>query len=635
MVRWAAWTATVAVFGITWIYRWLTIDFTNDHFVHLTRARQILIGELPVRDFFDPGLALHYYASAAALYLSGQNLLGEAILTVTLVALGAALTCYLAAASSRTMTLALVAAIVTVVVFPRLYNYPKVFLYPLALVFIWQYAARRTTAAAVALACLTVVAVLFRLDHGFYIGAAAGLALLLTNLDRIRVFPAVAARFAAVVVVLLLPFLVFVQRTTGIPTFLSDSLSQRSTVTSARVLAMPFSLDRQQPWIALDPPSHPRVSVRWMPGMSDEQRQERETRYALQEGVGDRGGTWSYVLGDTRPETLEALVRDPLAADTHNIDREAFRPIVSETWIQRMRNRVPPLRLRIAPRVLTPPNALAWLYYATVLVPVVALLVLLAQWRRGTLTPFDGATIGTAAVLCLVIHQTLIRDSPDSRLPDVMGPTAVLGAWIAGMAWRSRRTWMRAAATVLGIVTLWSAATFGETSERLSSTGAPAGPAAVMDRMREVIRHLQMRPIDWYAPEGSSGVRGLTRYVLECTRPSDRVLTGSFEPQIAFYAERPFAGGQVYLRAGWHSSQKDQLTTIERMRQHRVPIVLFSVVTEPEIQQGFPLVYQYVRENYREAARAPFDGDREFSVFVNERLEPRSTYQALGLPCYR
>ena len=634
MVRWAVWTATVAVFGITWIYRWLTIDFTNDHFVHLTRARQILIGELPVRDFFDPGLPLHYYASAAALYLSGQNLLGEAVLTVTLVAVGAALTFYLAARTSRSMTLALFATIVTVLLFPRLYNYPKVFLYPLALVLIWQYAARRTTAAAVALACLTAVAMLFRLDHGLYIGAAAGIALLLANVDRIRAFPAVAIRFAAVVVVLLLPFLLFVQWTVGLPAFVSSTLSGRTTLTTARVLAMPFSLDRQQPWIALDPPSHPRISVRWMPDTSEEQRRERETRYALQEGIRD-GGTWSYIPGDTRRETLEALVGDPLIADTHNIDREAFQPLVRETWIQRMRNRVPPLRLRIAPRVLTPANALVWLYYATVLVPVVALLMLVVQWRRGTLTLFDGTTIGTAAVLCLVIHQTLIRNSPDSRLPDVAGPTAVLGAWIAALAWRTRRHAVRGAVIVVGAITLWSAASFGETGERFVTSGVPAGPSAVMNRMREVTRSVRMRPIEWYAPEGSAGIRGLTRYVLECTRPSDSVLAGGFEPQVAFYAERPFAGRQVYLKEGWHSSEKEQLATIERMRQQRVPIVLISMVTEEEIQRGFAHVYRYVRENYREAARASFDGDREFSVLVNNRLEPRSTYQALGLPCYR
>lgn len=627
--------AAVTVFAVTWIYRWLTVDFANDHFVPLTRARQILVGEIPVRDFFDPGLPLHHYVSAAAMYASGQNLMGEALLTVTLVALGAALTFFLAARSTQSMTLAMVAAIVTVVVFPRLYNFPKVFLYPAALACIWHYAAGRTHAGLVSLAAVTIVAVLFRLDHGLYIAAASGLAILAANADRMRAAPAAAARFAAIVAAALLPFAVFIQWTAGIPSYLSDIRSQSSTVATARVVRMPFGVDWKQPWIAVDPPARPRVSIRWTPGTSDQQRHEREARYALTGGIGNRDGTWSYVPGDPRPETITALVGEPLVADTHNIDRETFRPLVRETWIQRARNRVPLLRMSVVPGVLTPGNALSWLYYATVIVPVLGVLVLLVQWRRGTLTPFDRATIGVAVVLCLVIHQTLIRDSPDSRLPDVTGPTAVIAAWISASAWRTRKVSVRVPTVLLWLATLWSAWTFGETGERLGAAGVPGGPSLVMARMREMTGRAQMRPIDWYAPTGSAGVRGLTRYVLECTRPSDRVLTGSFEPQIAFYSERAFAGGQVYLKAGWHSSHRDQLTTIERMRRQRVPIVLISAPTEPEVQDGFPLVYRYVRDNYREAARAPFGGDRDYVVFVKKDLAPRRTYESLGLPCYR
>ncbi len=295
--RWTVWSATVVVFAVTWIYRWLTVDFANDHFVHLTRARQILLGEIPVRDFFDPGLPLHYYASAAALYLSGQNMLGEAVLTVALVALGAALTFYLTARSAQSFALAVAAATLTVVVFPRLYNYPKVFLYPLALACIWRYAARRTTTALVALACVTVLAVFFRLDHGFYVAVSAGLAILASNIDRMRAVPAAAARYAAVVVVALLPFLIFVQRTAGIQSYLSDIRSQSSTVATARVLTMPFIVDWKQPLIAVDTPSRPRVSVRWTPETSDAQRRDREARYALTDGLGDRDGTWRVRAG--------------------------------------------------------------------------------------------------------------------------------------------------------------------------------------------------------------------------------------------------------------------------------------------------------------------------------------------------
>src|SRR5688500_20320736 len=118
----ASWTllaGTAAPFAFTWIFRWLTVDFTNDHFAHLSRARQILLGELPVRDFFDSGSLLHYYASAAALDLFGQNLLGEALLTVTAVALAAALTFYLSARGSQSLIVATVATVTAVALFPR------------------------------------------------------------------------------------------------------------------------------------------------------------------------------------------------------------------------------------------------------------------------------------------------------------------------------------------------------------------------------------------------------------------------------------------------------------------------------------------------------------------------------------
>jgi hypothetical protein len=146
---------------------------------------------------------------------------------------------------------------------------------------------------------------------------------------------------------------------------------------------------------------------------------------------------------------------------------------------------------------------------------------------------------------------------------------------------------------------------------------------------------MEMRPIDFYAPSDNTGVRALTRYVFECTRPGDRILAGSFEPQIFFYAERAFAGGQVYLKGGWHDSQEAQELTIERLRRQRVPLVLISAPTEAEVESRFPLVYRYVRDNYREAARDNFGGGADYVVFVKRDLIPRGTDPSLGLPCYR
>jgi hypothetical protein len=525
--------AALAVFAITWIFRWLVIDFTNDHFAHLALGRQMLLGELPVRDFFDPGTPLLSFAAAVSLAASGQNLLGDAVLTITLVALGAALTFYVAARTSRSMLLALLAAFVAVVLFPRLYNYPKVFLYPLALVSVWYFVNRRTTVSLILLGVVTGIAAMLRLDHGLYIAIAVTVAVVLAHLDRLRMLPGAFARVAGAGAVLVLPFFVLVQLTAGIPSFLVDTRAQQASVASLHVLTVPFTA---------------------------------------------------------------------------------------------------------TPGVLNPANAMAWLYYTTVFVPVVALVVLLIQWRRSRLEPAERITIATAIVLCLIVHQTLMRGSPDSRLPDVAGPTFALAAWVTATGVRAAQGRMRlvagVAASLLWLATLWSATTFGETGERLIASGVPAGRQAVAERFRQVSQWMQMRPIDYYAPPGSSGVRGLTRYVLECTRPGDRVLAGSFEPQIFFFAERAFAGGLPLVKNGWHQSPEAQRLAVERMRRQRVPIVVINAATEAEVR-GFSILYQYIQDNYREAWRGNFGGGPDYAILAKRDLPPRRTYPQFDLPCYR
>jgi hypothetical protein len=91
----------------------------------------------------------------------------------------------------------------------------------------------------------------------------------------------------------------------------------------------------------------------------------------------------------------------------------------------------------------------------------------------------------------------------------------------------------------------------------------------------------------------------------------------------------------VYLKGGWHESPADQRLTITRMQHQRVPLVIINTATEAEVQGRFPLVYRYVQDNYREAARANFGGGPDFAVFVKRELTPRGTHPSLGLPCYR
>ena len=87
----------VAVFATAFFYRFNTLGgalggFTNDEFGYLARGRQIQSGELPFRDFNDPGWILTDTLSGLAQWLGGYNLRSEALLTVGMLSLGAALT---------------------------------------------------------------------------------------------------------------------------------------------------------------------------------------------------------------------------------------------------------------------------------------------------------------------------------------------------------------------------------------------------------------------------------------------------------------------------------------------------------------------------------------------------------------
>src|SRR2546425_8523097 len=82
---------------VCFLYRYLSYDgFTNDHYVHLSRAQQILLGDVPVRDFVDPGLPLMYYASAAFQLAFGRTALSEAVLVFGALTVAAGITCWMA-----------------------------------------------------------------------------------------------------------------------------------------------------------------------------------------------------------------------------------------------------------------------------------------------------------------------------------------------------------------------------------------------------------------------------------------------------------------------------------------------------------------------------------------------------------
>lgn len=634
-------TAAWWVLGAAFLFRFLTVDFPNDHFVHLARAWQILEGELPVRDFFDEGRFLTYYASVAALASTGRTLLGEAVLTAGGIALGTALTYALARRTSGSALVALAASTTAFVTLPRLYNYPKVFLYGLAVAAVMRYARAPGTASVNVLALLTAIAFLFRHDHGLFIGLFVVAFLLVLHWRQWTAARRALVMYGAMTAILVAPWALFVQSSVGLWTYFQGSAPQATDASTARLLRLPLHVDLSAPWLVVEPPRRPRINVRWAEGADEAAIRQRETAYGLTQRVQDEGRTSSYVLDNDSSENIRSLIRDPLVEDTHGLDRERNRPSISETPGQRLRRLVPLLRTQVAPGVFTEENALAWLYYAALLLPVLALAIVIGA-RAG----IDRPTLALHLALILlsvVLFQGMVRGQPRVRLPDVAAPLAVLGAAATGLALRGRsdrrrRGWRtrEAVAALLWLVTLWSAGSVGQFGRQLAISGLTAGPVETWARLGYVASQLRRPPFEAWAGDRDTGLAGMVRYVRACTAPSDRLFVAWFEPELYFYSERRFAGGQVVLDPGYPIPPAEQQLTVERFSRQRVPIVLADETwTLPWLVDRFPLIASYLHERYRVSAQTTFDSPKVYYVLLDRDTVPTGVYARFDLPCLR
>ncbi len=218
VTRWGIrhWAPAAAMFLVALVWQFLTYNgFPNDHYFHVARARQMLLGELPIRDFVDPGAPLQYVLSAASRWLFGDTAGPELLVVASGVAVGAAATVVCASWLARSTVIAIFVTVLEILASPRSYSYPKMLLYGLAACVIVGVAAQATRTRLVAAAVLTAVAFLMRHDHGVFIGVACAAAIVLSASGVIE-----AGRrfglFAAIVAVLLTPWAAWVQYYQGL-----------------------------------------------------------------------------------------------------------------------------------------------------------------------------------------------------------------------------------------------------------------------------------------------------------------------------------------------------------------------------------------------------------------------------------
>jgi hypothetical protein len=230
--------AAIGIALVTAAWRFLTFTgFNNDHYIYLAGAQQMVLGEWPVRDFVDPGWPLMYAVSAAARSLLGRELWVELLLVSGAFAIGAAFTLTAAARLSGSLVVALMVTLLDVVFNPRSFGYPKILLYAIAGWALVTVTRNMSRAGVVVLGALTVVAFLFRHDHGLYIGAGSLAAIVFASWSAgAGVLVRRVGTFAGVLVVLLLPWAIFVQSYVGMIEYLKPALEFSRAEAEATVL---------------------------------------------------------------------------------------------------------------------------------------------------------------------------------------------------------------------------------------------------------------------------------------------------------------------------------------------------------------------------------------------------------------
>lgn len=222
--------ALVVLFALTALFRFTALSngFSNDQFVHLANAQQMLFGEWPTRDFLDAGMPLMYVASAAAQRALGNTLFSEAVLTSAAFALAAVLTAAAVRELTGSRALGVIAAVLEVAIVPRAYSYPKILTYAIGFLLLQRYVTRPSTGRLAALAAGIVTAFLFRHDHGIHLGVAGVLAAWLALDTRGgRGSCSRAAMLVGLGTLMVLPYLLYVQAFDGIWTYVEKGLEFR------------------------------------------------------------------------------------------------------------------------------------------------------------------------------------------------------------------------------------------------------------------------------------------------------------------------------------------------------------------------------------------------------------------------
>jgi hypothetical protein len=626
----------VAIGVVGCAYRFLAhTSFNNDQFVHLARAQAWLAGDWPIRDYEEPGAILTVGLSAVAQALFGESLLPELLLSVVALGIAAAVTCWVTIRLTGSRTLGILAALLQLAVFPRLYAYPKILLYPIGIVLLYRYIAGPTQLRLAAAAVWVAVSFLLRHDHGIYAAAATVITVLVVHWreDAMRAARQ-AGMFAAFLLLLVLPFLIYVQATIGLWSYLRLGVGTYEGEASRTRVALPaFTIERgplvvRKPLNATDLPS---IHIRWAAHVDEDIRVAHERVVPLLHGEHLDGATWRYRIAWDDAETLAPLLSGRDVEDVEGINRQTLALETARPVATRVLEGLGLRGLRPGPPLVSlAQNAGPFLFYTAWLLPFAAFLLWLNQPHRDRTLIVP--VIWSLALLCAVGFQ---RNEPAIRTPDVFGTYPILLAWVLAALFARpvtrRLSLSRVAAVTLAVMVCASVVSLGRSGEMLSRTGLFNGPAGLTTRAAAIARSASEWP--WTAQWPGDEDWKVARYVHDCTQPDDRLLVTWFAPEYYVFSRRPFAGRETVLFPVYRDPATYEARVLDTWTRQSVPIVLAEESSFQTFAANYPALSERLATRYRHVA-AVASRKGPIGVYVDRERLVSGKDAELGWECF-
>ena len=612
--------AGLIVAVLAFAYRYLSFEgFPNDHFVHLSRAQQVLMGAWPVRDYSEYQGPLAVMVSAWAQVMFGPGLRAELLLVCGAYAVAASVAYLVTASSTGSLGIGIACALILTAATPVSYSYPKVLPYALALGAVWLYAQKPGLGRLWVLAAAVVFAGLLRHDHAGVLGAGAVIGVVAAHQRRLDATKAVA-HLALAGLVLTAPYMLWVQRYEGVGNYIATNIDVWGIEAGKAAWSGPrFELDQSRPlWVRMADPQEPIVYVRWQPDLPVDARKRAEAAHGLRL-IGDiEKDVGQYEIRNARPTALIGLLRDPAVRETAGIDvhsgrLEDRRPMSAHV-----------LQYLVMPGDGLRPVFVAMLYYLSWLLPVAVALLLILGWPDVS-APVRSLT-AMAIVVQLIMCREMLRDPLAERVRDVVAPLVVLLALlpvltrVRATATSSLRWSRRLAIAAVFVITGVAAAGAGSFGPNLRETGVGHGWSGTEARRAE-IRNRFLPPRERIGDNPSA----MVEYVMACTPPRSRLLAMTFVSQLFFYTNRGFAGGYDALQSHFYTSDRQATQILERLSREDVPLVILDNESVSSTMQEYPRVAAYVTQRYHEIGRFDAGQGKAWIILAeNDRMPVRS-----------